>query len=112
MNAEQALQAAESTAEIVVAENERLRERAEAAEAQRDSWAAFARREELARHAAEAQRDTLAEAASIACELLAALQPWSLLPDHVRSPCVRLTVKLASVPDEALAGVAPPEEQP
>ncbi len=56
--------------------------------------------------AAEAQRDTLAEAAGIACELLEALQPWSMCSAEVRSAAVRLTVKLASLPDAALAEVA------
>lgn len=34
----------------------------------------------------------------LACELLAALQPWELQPQEVRTSATRLTVKLASVP--------------
>jgi len=36
--------------------------------------------------------------ASLACDLLAAVQPWQLQPAEVRSAAVRLTVALAALP--------------
>lgn len=42
--------------------------------------------------------ERLERVASLACDLLTAIQPWELLPAEVRSAAVRLTVALAAIP--------------
>ena len=47
---------------------------------------------------AERLRDALEGTASLACDLLASLQPWGIHEPGVRSAATRLTVALAALP--------------
>jgi len=69
-----------------------------------DQAANHASRPRPRRGAAVSDRESLSAAerlegiASLACDLLAALQPWGLQPPEVRSAATRLTVALAALP--------------